>query len=85
VLNALQLRGPVVLQAIVANGGLQVIECNPRFGGASTSSIAVGLDSFYWSLIEALGDSTPLTFKRASGEIRQIRFPVDQLIHGSNF
>jgi len=85
VLNALQLCGPVVLQAIVADSGLQVIECNPRFGGASTTSIAVGLDSFYWSLAEALGDLTAPTFKRASGEIRQIRIPVDRLIHGSNF
>lgn len=85
VLSALQLRGPVVLQAIVTQEGLQVIECNPRFGGASTTSIAVGLDSFYWSLAEILGDSKPLTFKRSSGQIRQIRFPLDQIIHGSNF
>jgi carbamoyl-phosphate synthase large subunit len=85
VLNALQLCGPVVLQAIVVGDELQVIECNPRFGGASTTSIAAGLDSLYWSLAEALGDSTVLTFKRSSGEIRQIRIPVDCLIHGTDF
>lgn len=82
VLTALQLRGPVVLQAIVTDSGLQVIECNPRFGGASTASIAAGLDSLRWSLMEALGDSTPPAFKRSPGEIQQVRIPVDRVIHG---
>jgi len=84
VLAALQLRGPVVLQAIVVDGGLRVIECNPRFGGASTASIAVGLDSLYWSLAEALGDTDPPFFNRSPGEIRQIRMPVDRVVHGSD-
>src|SRR5690606_19671430 len=45
VLSALRLRGPAVLQALVdAEGGVHVIECNTRFGGASTASIAAGLD-----------------------------------------
>ena len=85
VLNALELSGPVVLQAIVVDDELKVIECNPRFGGASTTSIAAGLDSLYWSLAEALGDSKAANFKRSSGEIRQIRIPVDRLIHGTDF
>lgn len=84
VLTALQLRGPVVLQAIVVDGRLQVIECNPRFGGASTASIAVGLDSLYWSLAEALGEVTAPVFKRMSGEVRQIRMPVDRVIYDSD-
>jgi carbamoyl-phosphate synthase large subunit len=84
VLAALQLRGPVVLQAIVVDGGLRVIECNPRFGGASTASIAVGLDSLYWSLAEALGDTESPFFNRSPGEIRQIRMPVDRVVHGSD-
>jgi carbamoyl-phosphate synthase large subunit len=85
VLTALALRGPVVLQAIVVDGGLQVIECNPRFGGASTASIAVGLDTIYWSLAETLGHSMPNHFQRAPSEIRQVRMPTDRLIYGSDF
>jgi carbamoyl-phosphate synthase large subunit len=84
VLTALDLRGPVVLQAIVEDGELKVIECNPRFGGASTSSIAVGLDSIYWSLAEALGLREPPIFKRSSTEVRQVRAPHDLLIYGPN-
>lgn len=85
ILTALQLRGPVVLQAIVVDGKLQVIECNPRFGGASTASIAAGLDSLYWSLAEAMGDTAFPEFHRISGEARQIRMSVDRVIYGSDF
>lgn len=84
VLAALQLRGPVVMQAIIVDGGIQVIECNPRFGGASTASIAAGLDSLSWSLNETLGEAVPPTFQRRAGEIRQIRMPVDRVIHDSD-
>ena len=31
-----------------------LIECNPRFGGASTLSIKAGLESFKWAYLEAL-------------------------------
>lgn len=79
ILEALGLRGPVVMQAIIDGaGGLHVIECNSRFGGASTTAIAAGLDTLYWSLIEGFGanaDAAP--FHRRSGEIRQIRVPQD--------
>jgi carbamoyl-phosphate synthase large subunit len=85
VLAALKLYGPVVIQAIVVDGGLQVIECNPRFGGASTASIAVGLDSLYWSLADALIDSAPPIFKRTSCDIRLVRMPVDKVIYGPDF
>jgi carbamoyl-phosphate synthase large subunit len=85
VLSALDLRGPVVLQAIVVAGALKVIECNPRFGGASTASIAVGLDSLYWSMAEALGQHEEQTFHRSANEVRQVRSPHDSLIYGTNF
>lgn len=85
VLTALELRGPVVLQAIVVDDMLQVIECNPRFGGASTASIAVGLDSLYWSLSEALGGFPPPIFQRMPSEIRQVRMPMDRLLYDSCF
>jgi len=85
ILSAIGLRGPVVLQAIVVDGGLKVIECNPRFGGASTTAIAVGLNSLYWSLAEALGEHQTPTFHRRPDEVRQVRLPVDRVIYGTDF
>jgi carbamoyl-phosphate synthase large subunit len=84
ILGRLSLRGPVVMQAIIDSAGsLQVIECNARFGGASTASIAIGLDSLRWSLLEAAGarlDDYP--FLRAAGEVRQVRVPADAHFYG---
>jgi carbamoyl-phosphate synthase large subunit len=83
IIELLKLRGPVVLQAILdANGALHVIECNARFGGASTAGIAAGLDSFFWSLAEAQSlDLNGYQFVRAKNEIRQVRVPTDIYIH----
>ena len=61
-------------------GQLHVIECNARFGGASTLSIAAGLDSFCWFLLESRGqslDSRP--FVRPPRELRQVRYACDQV------
>ena len=79
ILQALKLRGPVVLQALIDdNNQIHIIECNPRFGGASTTSIAVGLDIFYWSILESYGlDLSEYQFYRKSNEIRQVRIPTD--------
>jgi len=83
VIEALELSGPVVLQAIIdKNKNLHVIECNARFGGASTTGIKAGLDSFYWSILESQGiDTEPYHFIRSSSQIRQIRVPSDIYIH----
>jgi carbamoyl-phosphate synthase large subunit len=83
ILQALQLSGPVVMQAMVSlDGELKIIECNPRFGGASTTSIAVGLSSLHWSLLEAVGANlSEWPFHRMSGQLRQIRMPTDFYIH----
>ena len=87
-LVALDLSGPVVMQAIVTeNQDMKVIECNSRFGGASTTAITAGLDIFYWSLQEALGiDSENYSFNRIDNEIRQIRVPSDIYVidYGAN-
>lgn len=80
-LETLDLRGPVVMQAIVINDTMHIIECNPRFGGASTTAIAAGLDVLYWSLIEAFGHGLPPVFNRIAGEVRQIRLPADLVLH----
>jgi carbamoyl-phosphate synthase large subunit len=83
VLEALQLSGPIVLQAMVTpDSEFSVIECNARIGGASTLSIAAGLDSLYWSLLEAAGaDIRSYPFHRAAGELRQVRVPSDIYFH----
>lgn len=66
-------RGPVNVQIIRdAEGTANVIEVNPRFGGASTCSIAVGLDVWGWELAEQSGTALP-PYVRAPGEIRQTR------------
>ena len=72
ILNKLSLRGPVVMQAFIdSSRELHIIECNARFGGASSASIAVGLDSFRWSLLEAAGmlDDSHL-FVRSLSEVK---------------
>lgn len=78
----LALYGHAVFQVIEdANGDFHVIECNPRFGGASTASLAVGLDSFVWFLMESKGinlDDTP--FLRTKHEVKQVRYLVDKII-----
>lgn len=84
-IKALELRGPVVLQAIISEYGLQIIECNPRFGGASTASIAAGLDSLYWSLAEVEDIDFKPIFRRTSFEVRQVRYPADRIIYDSCF
>lgn len=87
ILHALKLRGPVVMQAIIdVKNNIHIIECNTRFGGASTTSIAAGLDMFYWSLLESSGvDVSGYPFNRIPDEVRQIRIPSDIYIYGNNF
>jgi len=87
ILHALKLRGPVVMQAIIdAKNNIHIIECNTRFGGASTTSIAAGLDIFYWSLLESHGvDVGEYPFNRVPDEVRQVRIPSDIYIYGNNF
>lgn len=52
--SAYQFYGHILLQVIIdQHNNYHIVECNPRFGGASSLSIASGLDSFYWFLLEA--------------------------------
>lgn len=82
-LESLALRGPVVLQLIVdQNEQPHIIELNARFGGASTASIAAGLDIWYWSLLEMADQNLEsVPFLRSEKEVRQIRVPQDLVIH----
>lgn len=85
-LEALGLRGPVMLQAILLNDDdMRIIECNSRFGGASTAAIAAGLDLLYWSLVEAFEQGPVPEFKRTAGEVRLVRLPVDLVFHDPDF
>ena len=79
IVEKLDLYGPLVLQALLTDdGGLHLIECNCRFGGASTLGIAAGVDSFFWFLQEAAGaDLAQVPFRPAAGPLRQVRATVD--------
>ena len=78
----LDIYGHVVFQMFITEkGDVQIIEVNPRFGGASTLSLAVGLDSFYWFLLEANGnDLQEYPFLRAVKEKRLVRHASDLII-----
>ena len=79
IVEKLGLYGPFVLQALLTpDGGLHIIECNCRFGGASTLGIAAGVDSFFWFLQEAAGaDLQQFPFRPAAGPLRQVRAAAD--------
>lgn len=86
VLERLNLRGPVVMQAMIKDGGLHIIEVNARFGGASTASISVGLDMLYWALFERAYADAPLpAFERTAYEIKQVRVAQDIVIRDPDF
>lgn len=82
VAHALDLYGHATFQAIESvEDNYSLIECNARFGGASTASVAAGLDTFYWFLLECCGASLEqYPFQRKAGELRQIRYPADKVI-----
>ncbi|WP_236687446.1 ATP-grasp domain-containing protein [Geobacillus sp. ZGt-1] len=82
VASYLGLYGHAVMQVIIdREGQFHLIECNPRFGGASTLSIEAGLDSFYWFFLEAQGRNLEhYPFVRSTNEKKQIRYPTDFVI-----
>ena len=73
--------GPVVFQAFYDGNDLQLIECNPRFGGASSASIKSGLDTFYWAIAETGNmDITKFQFYTNKSSLKQVRFSSDLII-----
>lgn len=78
----LKLRGHSVFQVLVdSKGAIHIIECNARFGGASSSSIAAGLDSFYWLLLETQNeDISTYPFTPYVGKLTMVRFKEDIII-----
>jgi carbamoyl-phosphate synthase large subunit len=87
ILEKLNLSGPIVLQAIIDSyERLHIIECNTRFGGASTTGITAGIDSLFWSILEANNiEVETYPFIRSSKEIRQIRLTSDYISYGTDF
>jgi carbamoyl-phosphate synthase large subunit len=82
IFTSLNLYGHVILQAIIdEKKDVHVIECNARFGGASTLSLQAGLDSFYWAYLESIGnDLDEYPFLKSDERITQIRHPEDYYI-----
>ncbi len=85
--DKIEFYGHIILQLIKDEaGGYHIIECNCRFGGASTLGIAAGLDSFYWFLLESAGiDIKSYQFIKNNRQIKQIRYPEDLIVYGNSF
>ena len=79
IIKPLNLYGHVIFQAIIdENENIHIIECNARFGGASSISLHSGLDSFYWVYLESQGVSlNDYPFINSTTEITQIRYRTD--------
>ncbi|MHA7579393.1 ATP-grasp domain-containing protein [Paenibacillus vandeheii] len=77
-----KLQGHVMFQAIVdGDNRIHIIECNCRFGGASTLSVAMGLDSFFWFYKESIGLSLEhFPFQRVEKERMLIRHAEDLIL-----
>lgn len=74
--------GHIVLQVMLHSDGMKLIECNARFGGASSLSVACGLDSFYWFLMESSGQSivnSPFIYDETQPR-KQIIYPDTRVI-----
>ncbi len=82
IIKHLNLFGHVMLQMFkTPHNELFLIECNPRFGGASTLSVKAGLDSFKWAYLEAMkvdiSNYVPLI---CDYPITQIRIPTNMYL-----
>lgn len=81
ILSHLKLSGCVVIQAIIDSfGKIHIIECNARFGGASTVSQQVGLHSLKWAISEKIEtiNKKPI-FIREDFEVVQHRINIDHI------
>jgi len=74
--------GHSVTQIIIDDNNVpHILECNTRFGGASALSIASGLDTFYWFLLESMGeDITKYPFLKAKESLKMIKYETDLII-----
>lgn len=81
-IKKLNIYGHSVMQIIVDENNMpHILECNNRFGGASTLSLACGLDSFYWFFLESMGeDISKYPFVKESKPLKMIRYETDLII-----
>ncbi len=80
--SRLGLVGHAVIQVKVdPSGAAWLLECNCRFGGASTLAVAAGLDSFRWFFEETLGREPELAAPVFGVPgLRQVRYPADLIL-----
>lgn len=74
--------GHSVTQIIIdTNTTPHIVECNSRFGGASALSIACGLDSFYWFLLESMGeDISKYPFIKDQRSLKMIKYETELIV-----
>lgn len=78
--ESLPLRGHLVLQAFVNGPEVQLVECNPRVGGASTLGFHAGVDTPRWAIGEALGEAVEPRLGSYRRGLRMVRYPADRLL-----
>jgi len=80
---SLGLHGHACMQLLrLHDGRLLFIECNARFGGASTLSVVAGLETFRWMLLESSGDDLAReVFTPSPVPLRQVRHAADLIQH----
>ena len=79
-LNSFKLYGPVNFQFFEHKNKIILIECNPRFGGASTFSMSCGLDLFYYSILNSYYRNSmydKILIKKILPKDKQIRLITD--------
>jgi carbamoyl-phosphate synthase large subunit len=81
--HAFGLRGHAVLQAFTTSDGVQWIECNPRYGGASALAFEAGLDSPRHALLEALGRHVAPQLGSYQRGLRLLRYSADRFVSRS--
>lgn len=67
-----KIEGHSVTQFIQSDDTYFLVECNARFGGASTLSIQMGLDSFYWFFCEC--NNIAINFQLNVKQTKQVRY-----------
>lgn len=70
-----KITGHSITQVIKRDDKYYLVECNTRFGGASTLSYKMGLKSFYWFLCEE--NKKQFEYKRNKKNLRQVRVKQD--------
>ena len=75
--DTLHFNGPFLIQLIKNSKGYYLIECNTRFGGASTLSIKSGLDVFKWSIMEIFEPNIEINYQKTIKPIVMVRIKTD--------